>query len=53
MKKLYIEGHHHKLGYVVRLELEDAPPVRYYSNLRYARRAVERFNRRQAIRQGA
>lgn len=47
MARLYIEGHHHKRGYVVCLEGVDAPPVRYYKrHPSYVRRVVERFNRR-------
>lgn len=44
-KRLYIEGHNHKRGYIVSVELCDAPPVRHYANLRRARRFVDRFNR--------
>lgn len=49
MKQLYIEGHHVKLGYIVSLELVDAPPVRHYR--RHPRKVsaiVARFNRLQA-----
>lgn len=45
-KRLFIEGHNVRKGYAVSLELGPAEPVRYYSNLRYARRVVDRFNRR-------
>jgi hypothetical protein len=44
-KRLYIEGHNHKRGYIVSVELDDRPPVRHYANLRRARRFVDRFNR--------
>lgn len=44
--RLYNEGHHHKKGYAVSVELSEIGVVRFYSNLRYARRVVERFNRR-------
>jgi hypothetical protein len=46
-KRLYIEGHSIKHGYVVRLELVDAPPVRMYrdTDLRKVRAIVDRFNR--------
>lgn len=47
-KRLYIEGHHHKRGYVVSLECVDASPVRYYKgSLRKLRAVVDRFNRMQ------
>lgn len=46
-KRLYVEGHHVKRGYVVRLEQVDAMPVRYYKcHLRKVRAIIERFNRR-------
>lgn len=47
MKKLYLEGHSVRFGQAVSLELIDAPPVRFYQNLRYARKVVDRFNRLQ------
>ncbi len=47
-KRLYIEGHHVRKGYVVRLEHQDVPPVRYVQhNLPRLRALLERFNRRQ------
>lgn len=45
IKRLYVAGHN-KSGYAIALEYVDAPPVRYYENAVYARRLVERFNRR-------
>lgn len=44
--RLYLEGHNHRRGYAISMELVDAAPVRFYTNLRRARRLVERFNRR-------
>lgn len=55
--QLYIEGHNHRKGYAVGVAFSDAEirtlpasdeaqkPARFYSNLRYARRVVQRFNR--------
>lgn len=51
MTRLYVEGHNHRLGYIVSVELSDETPVRHYSDLRYARKVVERFNRIQKIRE--
>ncbi|MBW5284192.1 hypothetical protein [Burkholderia gladioli] len=46
-KRLYLEGHNHTRGYVVSLELFDAPPVRYYQcHPDKVRSIIERFNRR-------
>ncbi len=53
MPFLYIEGHSARRGYAVLVEYSDAPPVRYYSNLRRARAIVERFNRLQVRKNGA
>jgi hypothetical protein len=44
-RRLYCEGHSHKLGYVIRYELSNAEPVRYYRDLRRARRFMDRYNR--------
>ncbi|MBA9859470.1 hypothetical protein [Ralstonia insidiosa] len=55
--QLYIDGHNHKKGYAVSVAFSDEEiralpvpievqqPVRFYSNLRYARRMIQRFNR--------
>lgn len=55
--QLYIEGHNRRRGYAVgrtytaseiratQPSREAEEPVRFYSNLRYARSVVERFNR--------
>ncbi len=46
-KSLYLEGHHVNNGYVVSLELVDAPPVRYYKcHPEKVRKIIARFNRR-------
>ncbi|MNG33241.1 hypothetical protein D3C84_1194510 [compost metagenome] len=46
-KRLYLEGHNVKSGYVVSLEMVDAPPVRYYQcHPNKVRSIIERFNRR-------
>jgi hypothetical protein len=46
-KRLYIEGHNAKRGYVVSLELVDAAPVRYFQcHPSKVRALIERFNRR-------
>lgn len=46
-KRLYIEGHNAKLGYVVSLELVDAAPVRYFQcHPNKVRSVIDRFNRR-------
>ena len=50
MSKLYIEGHSIKTGYVISRELSAEPPVRFYSNLRRARRFVNRYNRIRLLR---
>lgn len=46
IKRLYLAGHSPAHGQAVALEFVDASPVRFYGNLGYARRVVERFNRR-------
>lgn len=46
MKRLYLEGHNIRKGQAVSVEYQSGPPVRFYQNLRYARKVVERFNRR-------
>lgn len=46
-KRLYLEGHNAKLGYVVSLELVDSAPVRCYKyHPKKVRLIIERFNRR-------
>ncbi|QAY01450.1 hypothetical protein ASwh1_391 [Aeromonas phage Aswh_1] len=46
-KRLYLEGHTPKLGYVVSLELVDAEPVRFYKcHPNKVRNIINRFNRR-------
>lgn len=46
IKRLYLAGHNRVKGQAVCMEFVDAEPVRYFSDLRHARRVVERFNRR-------
>lgn len=46
IKRLYLAGHHRVKGQAVSLEYVNTAPVRYYDDLSYARRVVERFNRR-------
>lgn len=46
MKRLYLEGHNVRKGHGVSVEYRVGPPVRFYDSLRYARKVVERFNRR-------
>lgn len=49
LKRLYLAGHNVQRGYAVALEYTDADPVRFYTDLPYARSVVERFNRRFGI----
>nr|WDE72665.1 hypothetical protein [Cupriavidus gilardii] len=60
--QLFVEGHNHRRGYAVTPQYspeeirvmvavsEPDSPVRFYPNLRHARRVVERFNRMAARR---
>lgn len=46
-KRLYLEGHSVKHGYVVCLEQVEAPPVRFYRcHPNRVRAIIDRFNRR-------
>ena len=47
MKRLIIEGHHVKKGYIVSFDLVSGPPVRFYKkDLRKLPAIIERWNRR-------
>lgn len=46
IKRLYLAGHNRQHGQAVALEFVDAAPVRFYDDLPYARKVIERFNRR-------